>query len=100
MHVDPEEYSVAEQLDDTAVQTSVEPVPLLEVAPTAQAHIASLDVVAAVLAYALPVPQTVTTEAHSVRMVPEDVETEVEVAKKPEPQFVHARSAVEVAAVA
>ena len=33
-------------------------------------------------------------------MVPEDVESEVEVAKKPKPQLVHARSAVEVAAVA
>ena len=46
------------------VQTSPEPVPLFKVAPTAQAHMASLDVVAAVLAYALPVPQTVTAEAH------------------------------------
>jgi hypothetical protein len=33
-------------------------------------------------------------------MVPEDVETEVDAAKKPEPQLVHIRSAVKVAAVA
>jgi hypothetical protein len=33
-------------------------------------------------------------------MVPKEEESEVEVAKKPEPQFVHARSADEVAAVA
>jgi hypothetical protein len=33
-------------------------------------------------------------------MVPEAVESEVDVAKKPEPQLVQARSAVEVAAVA
>ena len=100
MHVDPKRYSVIVQLDDAAVQTSPEPVPLLEVAPTAQAHMASLDVVAAVLAYALPEPQTVTADAHSVRMVPEDVESEVDVAKKPEPQLVHERSAVDEASVA
>ncbi len=100
MHVDPEEYSVAEQLDDAAVQVSAEPVPLLEVAPAAQAHMASLDVVAAVFEYALPEPQTVTAVAHSVRMVPEAVESEVDAAKKPEPQLEHTRSAVEVASVA
>jgi hypothetical protein len=33
-------------------------------------------------------------------MAPEDVESEVDAAKKPEPQLVHTRSAVEVAAVA
>ena len=41
-----------------------EPDWLFKVEPTAQAHMASLNVVAAVLAYALPVPQTVTAEAH------------------------------------
>ncbi len=33
-------------------------------------------------------------------MVPEDVETEVKFAKKPEPQLVHTRSAVDEAFVA
>ena len=41
-----------------------EPDWLFEVEPTAQAHMALADEVAAVLAYALPVPQTVTAEAH------------------------------------
>ncbi len=77
MHVDPERYSVETQLVD-AVQTSPEPVPLLEVAPEAQAQMALEDEVAAVLAYALPLLQTVTAEAHSVRMVPEDVESVVD----------------------
>ena len=62
VHVDPERYSVAEQLDD-AVQTSAAPVPL-EVAPTAQAHTASADAVAAVFAYVDPVLQTVAVDAH------------------------------------
>jgi hypothetical protein len=66
VQVDPERYSVAVQpVDD--VQTSPEPVPLLEVAPVvAQAHVASIDAVAAVFEYALPVPQTVTADAHCV----------------------------------
>ena len=38
-----------------AVQTSAEPFALLEVALEAQAHTASLDVVASVFAYELPV---------------------------------------------
>ena len=77
MQVDPERYSVAVQ-PVVDVQTSPEPVPLLEVAPEAQAQMALEDEVAAVLAYALPLLQTVTAEAHSVRMVPEDVESEVD----------------------
>ena len=63
MHVDPERYSALVQPDD-AVQTSAEPTALLEVAPVAQAQIASLDVVAGVFEYALPVLQTVTVDAH------------------------------------
>ena len=75
MHVDPERYSVLVQLDD-AVQTSSEPVIPLEVALEAHAHTASLDGVAGVFAYSLPVGQTVTANAHSVTT---EVSGEVEV---------------------